>query len=222
MQGISEKNGRKAGLFLFLLLAASPLWAHTINYALANAPTHNVVWYYLKLGFQHIIPEGLDHILFVVGLCLISMRFKTILWQATAFTVAHTITLALSMKGTIALPAALVEPIIALSIMFVAVENLVLSGLKPWRVAVVFLFGLIHGMGFANALNETGLPPDRFYTSIIAFNLGVEIGQIAVIAAVFLLLIIPLRNKPWYKKGIVYPLSILIALIACFWTIQRL
>lgn len=222
MQLHAKNNWQKTSLFLCLLLAAAPLWAHTINYALADAPTHDVVWYYIKLGFQHIIPEGLDHILFVIGLCLISTKIKTILWQATAFTVAHTITLALSMKGTIAVPAALVEPVIALSIMFVAVENLVLSELKPWRIAVVFLFGLIHGMGFANALNETGLPPDRFYTSVIAFNAGVEIGQIAVIAAVFGLLIIPLRNKSWYKKRIAYPLSVVIAGIALYWTIQRL
>lgn len=222
MQRHSKFSAQKTGFLLCLLFVTTQVSAHTINYALADAPTHNVVWYYLKLGFQHIIPEGLDHILFVVGLCLISTKIKTILWQATAFTVAHTITLALSMKGTITVPAALVEPIIALSIMFVAVENLLISELKPWRIAIVFLFGLIHGMGFANSLNEIGLPPNKFYTSIIAFNAGVEIGQIAVIAAVFGLLIVPLRNKPWYKKGIVYPLSILIALIACYWTVQRL
>lgn len=222
MQYAFKNKVHKIIFSLVLLLVAAPLWAHTINYALADAPTQHVVWYYIKLGIRHIVPEGLDHILFVVGLCLISTNIKTILWQATAFTVAHTITLALSMNGTIALPAALVEPVIALSIAFVAIENLVLAELKPWRIAVVFLFGLIHGMGFANALNETGLPPNRFYTSIIAFNVGVEIGQIAVIAAAFGLLIIPLRNKRWYKKAIVYPLSILIALIACYWTVQRL
>lgn len=205
-----------------LFFVAVQASAHTINYALANAPTQHVVGYYLKLGFQHIIPEGFDHILFVVGLCLISTKIKTILWQATAFTVAHTITLALSMKGTIAVPAALVEPIIALSIMFVAIENLILAELKPWRIAVVFLFGLIHGMGFANSLNEIGLPPNKFFTSIIAFNAGVELGQIAVIAAVFGLVIFPLRGQVWYKKRVVYPLSILIALVACFWTVQRL
>jgi len=212
----------KAGLLVLVLITASPLWAHTINYALADAPAHNVIWYYLKLGFLHIIPEGLDHILFVVGLCLLSTKLKTILGQATAFTVAHTITLALSMKGTIALPAALVEPIIALSIMFVSVENIVLAELKPWRIAVVFLFGLIHGMGFANSLNEIGLPPGKFFTSLLSFNAGVEIGQIAVIALVFGLVIIPLRNKAGYKRWVVYPVSVLIALIAGYWTLHRL
>jgi hypothetical protein len=222
VQSSQRKTIRRLLFFLLLLGMAAKASAHTINYALATAPVHHVVGYYLKLGLLHIIPEGLDHILFVIGLCLISTRIKTILWQATAFTVAHTITLALSMNNTITIPVALVEPVIALSIMFVAVENLVLSELKPWRIAVVFLFGLIHGMGFANSLNEIGLPPGKFYTSIIAFNLGVELGQVTVIAALFALVIFPLRQQAWYKKGVAYPLSILIALVACYWTIQRL
>ncbi|HWJ27153.1 MAG TPA: HupE/UreJ family protein, partial [Flavisolibacter sp.] len=148
--GIYELQKKAAVLFLLLFLS-STLFAHTINYSLSGAPTQNVVWYYLKLGYQHILPNGFDHILFVTGLCLLSTKVKTILWQATAFTVAHSITLALSMKGLIVAPGAVVEPVIALSIMFVAVENMILSELRPWRIAVVFLFGLIHGMGFASA-----------------------------------------------------------------------
>ena len=168
------------------------------------------------------MPYGIDHILFVVSLCLLNTKFTTILWQATAFTVAHTITLALSMKGIIKLPAEVVEPLIALSIMFVAIENILLSELKVWRVAIVFMFGLVHGMGFASALNEIGLPGNLFFTSIFSFNAGVEIGQISIITLVFLLIIIPLGKKPWYKKGVVYPLSAVIALIAAYWTVQRM
>lgn len=196
--------------------------AHTVNYELENAPLHNIVWYYVKLGVLHIIPNGFDHILFVLGLCLLSTKIKTILWQATAFTVAHSITLALSMKGVITLPSAIVEPIIALSILFVAIENILLDELKPWRIVIVFMFGLIHGLGFASALNEIGLPPNKFLTSILSFNLGVEIGQIVVIVTVFALLILPFGKKPWYRKRVVYPLSGLIALIALWWTIQRI
>lgn len=209
-------------LFLPLLLAVSPVFAHTINYTLQNAPVNEVVSFYLVLGFQHILPDGLDHILFVAGLSLLGTRIKPIIWQATAFTVAHSITLTLSMQNILVAPGALVEPIIALSILFVAVENLIISELKPWRIAVVFLFGLIHGTGFASALNEIGLPPDKFYTSLIAFNAGVELGQLAVIALVFLCIVMPFRKNPHYKKRAVYPLSLLIALVAAFWTVQRI
>jgi len=215
------KNFKVFLLFMAVLCAANPVSAHTINYVLEKAPTQHVVWYYLQLGVLHIIPEGFDHILFVVSLCLLSTEIKTILWQATAFTVAHSITLALSMKSIIIAPSAVVEPIISLSILFVAVENMLLSRLKPWRVGIVFMFGLIHGMGFASSLNEIGLPRNKFYTSILSFNAGVEIGQIAVIAVTFLLLVIPMGRKPWYRKRVVYPLSALIGCIAAFWTIQR-
>ncbi len=206
-------------IFILASVAAS---AHTINYALENKPTQDVAWFYVKLGFAHIIPNGLDHILFIVALCLLSTKIKTIIWQATAFTVAHTITLALSMKNIIAAPPDLVEPIIALSICFVALENLLLSGLKVWRVLLVFLFGLIHGMGFASSLNEIGLPRNQFFTSIVSFNAGVELGQIAIILLIFSTLVYFFGKKPWYQKVIVYPLSILIALIAIYWTLERL
>ena len=209
-------------LFIIYIALPSASFAHTINYALEQAPVNDVVWFYFKMGVAHIVPLGYDHILFVISLCLLNTKFKTILWQASAFTVAHTITLALSMKGIIQLPAAIVEPLIALSIMFVAIENILLNELKVWRIAIVFMFGLVHGMGFASALNEIGLPRNKFFTSIFSFNIGVEIGQIIVIALVFSFIIIPFGNKSWYKKGIVYPLSAIIALIAAYWTIERM
>jgi hypothetical protein len=205
-----------------IILSPSIAWGHAINYAMERAPDSHVVWFYFKLGVRHIVPLGTDHILFVTSLCLLSTRIKTILWQATAFTVAHSVTLALSMKGIIVAPGSVVEPIIALSIIFVAVENIYLSELKPWRIAVVFLFGLIHGLGFASALNEIGLPRNKFYTSILSFNAGVEIGQIIVIICVFLLIIIPFGKKSGYRKFVVYPLSILIALVAAYWFVKRL
>src|SRR5690349_21505396 len=135
MQNKANRIYTKAGLVILFFLFCDPVFAHTINYALEKAPVNEVVWYYLKLGFEHIIPQGFDHILFVAGLCLLSTKVKTIIWQATAFTVAHSITLALSMKNIIVAPPAIVEPIIALSIVFIAVENLLVTELKPWRVA---------------------------------------------------------------------------------------
>ncbi len=212
---------KKIMLLLVVLFAAQLLFAHSINYALEDAPANEVVWFYTKLGFIHIIPQGFDHILFVAGLCLLSTKIKPMLWQATAFTVAHSITLALSMKNIFVVPGPIVEPIIALSIVFVAVENVLISQLKPWRILLVFLFGLIHGMGFASALNEIGLPNGKFFTSILSFNLGVELGQMAVIAAVFSLLIIPFKTKPWYRKRMVYGLSASIATVAAYWVVER-
>lgn len=212
---------KKIAMLIALLFFIQFSFAHSINYALQDAPVDKVVWFYLKLGYQHIMPYGIDHILFVVSLCLLSTNIKTIFWQATAFTVAHSITLALSMKNMIVAPGAVVEPIIALSIVFVAIENMLLTTLKPWRIAIVFLFGLIHGMGFASSLNEIGLPADKFFTSVLAFNIGVELGQITIITAMFVLIIIPLRKKNWYRFGVVFPLSSIIAIIAAYWTVQR-
>jgi hypothetical protein len=216
-----HKNFTKLVACCVCLLAALPLLAHPINIVMEHAPTQDVIWFYLKMGITHIIPNGFDHILFVISLCLLSNKMKTILWQASAFTVAHSITLALSMKNMIVAPGQLVEPVISLSIVFVAVENILLNELKPWRVLIVFFFGLVHGMGFASALNEVGLPRNNFFTSILAFNLGVETGQIIVILLVFGLLVGPFGKRINFKKQFVYPLSIIIALIASYWTIAR-
>lgn len=207
--------------FVLLMLFTMFASAHTINYDLEKAPLGNVILYYLKLGIRHIVPDGLDHILFITGLCLLSNKIKPIIWQATAFTVAHCITLFLSMKNIIVAPPAIVEPIIALTILFVALENILFNELKPWRIAVVFIFGLIHGMGFASALNEIGLPRNNFISSLLSFNVGVEIGQHIIIFLVYGLFLIPFGKKPWYRTMVVIPVSIAIACVALFWAIQR-
>ena len=209
-------------LCILMCVIISTLSAHTINYQLERVPIHNVIWYYIQLGYKHILPDGFDHILFVAGLCLLSTRIKTLLWQATAFTVAHTITLMLSMKNIIVVPPSIIEPIIALSIAFIAIENLIVADLKAWRILIVFAFGLVHGMGFASALNELGLPRNAFYTSLLSFNVGVELGQATIIGLIYFGLIYWFGHKPWYRKFVVYPLSILIALIALYWTVTRL
>jgi len=176
---------------------------------------------YLKLGFTHILPLGLDHILFVLSIFFLNTQLKTIIWQATAFTVAHSITLGLAMYGFISPPTHIVEPIIALSIMFIAIENIISEQLKPSRIIIVFVFGLIHGMGFANVLTELGLPHNQFLTSLLTFNLGVELGQIAVIILAWFLIGKWFNKKSWYRKRIVIPISAIIALIAIYWTIER-
>ena len=212
---------KKLAPCILLLAGGQQALAHAVNLDLEKALTRDVVGFYLNLGIEHIVPLGTDHILFVLALCLLSNQLKTIFWQATAFTIAHSISLALSMKGTVHLPAGVVEPLIALSIVFVAVENVLTGELKAWRVLVVFLFGLIHGLGFAAVLNDIGLPRNKFFTSLLSFNAGVEIGQVIIILLTFLLLVFPLRDRPWYKKRVVFPLSVLIAVLAAYWTIER-
>jgi hydrogenase/urease accessory protein HupE len=177
---------------------------------------------YLVLGYTHILPKGLDHMLFVLGLFLLSTHLKPLLWQVTAFTVAHSITLALSMYGVIALSPAIVEPLIAASIVAVAVENLLTARLHAWRVFVVFGFGLLHGLGFAGVLTEIGLPRNEFITGLIAFNVGVEGGQLSVIALAWASFGYWFRNRPWYRTRIVLPMSAAIALTGAYWMVDRL
>jgi hydrogenase/urease accessory protein HupE len=177
---------------------------------------------YLALGYTHILPKGLDHILFVLGLFLFSRRLEPMLWQVSTFTVAHSITLGLTLYGVVSLSPSLVEPLIALSIVYVAVENIMTSELKPWRVALVFGFGLLHGMGFAGVLRDLGLPRSEFLTGLITFNVGVEAGQLTVIAAASLLVAYWSKNRAVYRRLVVVPGSALIALVGLYWTIERL
>lgn len=209
-------------LFFFI---SQPLFAHDVVGELETMSKTDAALLYLKLGFTHILPLGFDHILFVLGLFLLSPRLKPVLWQATAFTVAHSITLGLAMFHVITPSSNVVEPIIALSIMYVALENIFSPGLKKSRIGIVFLFGLVHGMGFANALGELGLPENAYLAylaSLVMFNAGVELGQGAVILSAFLLFGKWLGNKSCYRKAVVIPLSVLITLLAGYWTIERL
>jgi len=175
---------------------------------------------YLEVGFTHIVPKGLDHILFVIGLFLLSTRFSALLWQVTAFTLAHTVTLALGMAGIVQLSPAIVEPLIALSIVYLAVENILTDRVHVWRPVVVFCFGLLHGLGFAGVLHEIGPAPGQFVLSLVAFNVGVELGQLAVIAGCFLVLGWTMR-RPWYRSRVVIPISLAIGLIAAVWVVER-
>ena len=183
--------------------------------------TLEVAWRYLGLGFTHIVPKGLDHILFVVGLFLLSTRWRSVLLQVSAFTLAHSITLGLTIYGVVSLPARVVEPMIALSIAYVAVENMITSELKSWRVALVFSFGLLHGMGFAGVLRDLGMPRGDFLTALLTFNLGVEAGQLAVVAVAFVILAAWRGKEATYRRLVVQPTSVAIAVIGIYWTVQR-
>lgn len=216
-------SGKLKSYFILLcfLLFPALLFSHPMQGALNNLSRTDVGWMYLKLGYTHILPLGLDHILFVLCIFLLNPKLKSVIWQATAFTVAHSITLGLAMYGLITPPTHIIEPVIALSIFFVAMENILTDKLKPSRIIIVFIFGLIHGMGFASALTDLGLPKKEFLTGLITFNVGVELGQITVILLAWLLIGMWFHKKSWYKKRIVIPISVVIAAIALYWTIER-
>jgi len=189
----------------------------------APPPTRlHVVEQYLVLGFQHILPKGLDHILFILGIFLLTTRLRPILAQVTAFTIAHSITLGLTMYGVVSLPSRIVEPLIAVSIAYVAIENVVTTELKPWRPAVVFAFGLLHGMGFAGVLRELKLPRGEFVPALVSFNVGIELAQLAVVATAYLLIAAWFRQRAWYRPRFVVPASMAIAATGVFWTLQRI
>jgi len=199
--------------------ASEPL---SLTEVVANKPIFETIYSYIILGFDHIFPKGIDHILFILGLFLFSATLKPLLWQITMFTIAHTITLGLSMNGIIAIPSSIVEPLIALSIVYVGIENILAKDLKKSRLYLVFAFGLLHGLGFASVLSEMGMPEDAFVTALISFNIGVELGQLTIIFMAFTLAGFWFSKKSWYKKRITNPASIFIAFIAFYWFIQRL
>jgi hypothetical protein len=209
-------------LVLVLLAVALPLSAHVIPYELEKMKSSTVLWKYTLIGFQHIIPEGFDHILFITCVFFLSPNLKNVILQASMFTLAHSITLGLAMYGIINPPANVIEPLIALSIVFLAIENIMSDRVKPWRLVMVFLFGMVHGMGFAGALSQLGMPRYAFATALISFNVGVELGQLTIILLLYFLVSKPFSNVLWYRKRIVIPVSVLIALVAGYWTIQRI
>ena len=175
---------------------------------------------YLRLGFAHIVPQGLDHVLFVFGLFLFSTQLRPLVWQVTAFTVAHAVTLSLALYGVVSLPPALVEPLIALSIVYIGVENVMTERLTKRRAAVVFSFGLLHGLGFAGALRTLGLPQQEQFLGLVSFNVGIELGQLAVLTAA-LSTLGWWRRRGWYRSRLAVPLSLAIAAIGVVWTVDR-
>ncbi len=214
---------KKTSALLVLIFAfAISADGHSMAYDFASMSKVDVFWEYLKLGFQHILPLGFDHILFVLGIFLLKPKLKTVLAQVTCFTVAHSITLALAMNGVISPPSGLVEPLIALSIVFIGIENVLFNELKWWRLIIVFMFGLIHGCGFAGVLSEIGLPQKDFLSALIAFNVGVEAGQTAVILLAIVVFQTRFSDQPWYRKRVTIPVSICISLVAVYWTVERL
>lgn len=175
---------------------------------------------YFGIGFSHILPHGLDHILFILALFFLTRNFGTLLFQMTLFTLAHSLTLGLSLYGFVDAPSTVVEVTIALSIAFVAMENLFSDKLSRWRPWVVFASGLVHGLGFAHSFEERVVQSDLFLPALFSFNMGIEIGQIVVIALAFAAVSL-WWNREWYGRMIARPASVMIALSGFYWAVER-
>ncbi len=175
---------------------------------------------YGRFGFIHIVPEGADHILFVLGLCLLSPRLRPLVWQVTAFTAAHAVTLTLATFDVVTLSPRVVEPLIALSVAYVAIENVLTDRLTGWRPAVVFGLGLLHGLGFAGVLGELGLPEEERLLALLSFNAGIEAGQLVVIGAAALA-VGWWRTRAWYRRRVTVPASAAIAVVGIVWAVER-
>jgi hydrogenase/urease accessory protein HupE len=176
---------------------------------------------YVLVGFEHILPKGLDHILFVIGVFLLSPLWRPLAIQVTVFTIAHSITLGLATIGILSVSPTIVEPLIALSIVVICVENFFSDKLSIWRLLTVFVFGLIHGLGFASVLNSVGLDTQNFLIALLGFNIGVELGQLLIIAVCMFGIGIGFRNHGYYRNWFSKPASVIVGLIGLLWFVQR-
>lgn len=174
----------------------------------------------IKHGFTHVIPEGLDHILFVLGVFLMTRKWKPLVLQISSFTVAHTLTLWLAAAHIVRIPANIVEPLIAASIVTVAIENIFHKRYTHWRLLIVFAFGLVHGLGFAGAMSARLDSTPSLVVGLLGINVGVEMGQLAIIS-VALLATFWITDARGYRNCVVIPGSILIALAGIWWVIER-
>jgi uncharacterized membrane protein len=211
--GVSRQRGEETVVWLAGTASSERL---RLDDLAASMNIAGVVW----MGLTHIVPKGIDHILFVLGLFLLARGWKDVLLQVSAFTVAHSITLGFGLFGVVSVPPTIVEPLIALSVAYVGIENLVASRLHAWRMVVVFAFGLLHGLGFADALSTLSLTRADLLATLVAFNAGVELGQLAVIALAFA------AGRAWLRLGAQASGSRLVSagigLAGVFWTIERI
>lgn len=181
---------------------------------------HSVLGDYIIIGIDHIIPKGLDHIVFIMGLFFFSPRWRPLLMQVTVFTLAHSVTLALATLDLVRVEAMIVEPLIALSIAWIGVENIIRPKIGITRLGVIFIFGLLHGLGFAFVLGEVGLAGSDFVLSLVAFNIGVELGQIMVLIPLLVMGAF-IARRGWYRPGVEIPASALIAGTGGYWFVER-
>ena len=218
----ADPGGRDAMLYTVYLLpgeVSAPIFS--LDMAAEARSAVAVFGDYIRIGIVHIIPTGLDHIAFIMGLFFFSPRWRPLIGQVTIFTIAHSITLALASLGLVRVPAGIVEPLIALSIAWIGVENIIRPRLGLFRLGVIFAFGLLHGLGFAFVLAETGFSGTSLALNMLAFNIGVELGQIMVLMPLVLFALWASRRN-WYQPFLAIPASALIAGLGLFWFAERI
>jgi hypothetical protein len=170
---------------------------------------------WLAKGFLAVLPMGIDFWLFIAAMILLSLRSRPLGWQIGLYTVAHSLTLALATFKLVALPPEIVLPVVAISAVYPAVENLFTTELKPWRGAIIFVLGLFHGLAFADLLWATEPRLSQLVPALVGFNLGIELAQLALLV-VASLIAVALVKRPWFRHAIVVPLCVIVAGIALF------
>ena len=185
--------------------------------------TFNSFTKFFVLGIQHIIPKGLDHILFIFGLFLFSSSLKKLISQITIFTIAHSITLIFVSLSLMRINPQIVEPIIALSIVYIGLENIFKKYIKEYlRYVVILFFGLLHGLGFALVLSDIGYKSSDLFVNLISFNLGIEVAQISIVLALYLLIALNFAKNKNYRIFFQVPSSILISSVGLYWFFERI
>lgn len=176
---------------------------------------------WLRQGFLHVIPMGLDHILFILTLFFLCSKWQSLLFQSLLFTVAHSVTLALTVLGIAPVKPEVIEPLIALSIAYCALENLFVRELKPQRIALTVVFGLLHGLGFGSAMSELPVDRSQLLFPILFFNIGIEVAQVLILVACWLLTAFWREKGPFFGKIRVVS-CLVMAVVALFWTVERI
>ena len=194
--------------------------SRSILVLIAAASLGAIIPRYLGLGFTHILPHGLDHILFILGLFFLARDAFTLLLQTTLFTMAHSFTLGLALFGWVEVPTQVVEVAIALSITFIAVENLFQDRLSRWRPWMVFGFGLVHGLGFTHTFQATSVEPGMLVPALFSYNVGIELGQLVVVGLAFVAVSAWWRYER-YREFISRPASAVIAVVGFYWAVER-
>ena len=214
-RGVLIRYDDKEHIYKSLLRAATPFI--TINHKLSRL---HLFFEYVHMGIMHIL-TGFDHLSFVLGLLILAPSLRTLLFTISAFTLSHSITLALGILGTVTINTAYVEAMIALSILFLAKEITMphITITKKHLGFVAFLFGFIHGLGFSSSLSDIGLPHNEIPLSLFSFNLGIELGQITFI--IFASIILYILHHFLKKSSLHLLIAYGIGSISAFWLLQR-